>query len=101
MNTPVNRLVKLNKREISNEINAVADFPTGNDLSNIRLTIIIPTAEETYNVNQKLRPDMEKLKRFWLTVFNRCGLKEKSFLENEEQLYWSIGLPQRFKTQNN
>jgi hypothetical protein len=100
-NTPVHRLIKLNKREISKETRLVEEIPEGNDLSNVRVTIIVPTAEVTYSVNQKLRPDMEDLKRFWLAAFNRCGFKEKSFLDNETRLYWSIGLPKRFQAQTN
>ncbi|MFL6278067.1 MAG: hypothetical protein ACJ74G_23000 [Blastocatellia bacterium] len=100
-NTPVHSLIKLNKREINSEIRIIQSLPDGNDLSNVRVTVIIPTAEATYSANQKLRPDMEDLKRFWLAAFNRCGFNQRSFLDNEERLYWSIGLPKRFQSQSN
>lgn len=73
-NTPLpGKVVKLNKNNISAEIGLADKLPPGWDLSGVRIFCIFPAAADT---PERVRPGREDVKRFWNTIFKKCGLKE-------------------------
>lgn len=76
-NTPLpGKVVKMNKNDISAEIRLADKLPPGWNLSGVSIFCIFPAAIDTPTVANKNRPGREDVKRFWNTIFKKCGQEE-------------------------
>jgi hypothetical protein len=92
--TPMHQPIVLARKDISKEITLAQNSALKLNLSNTRVTIIIPSTTETYLVGH--RPNLDELRLFWEAVLKGCGFSDET-LKDERHFYFSAGLPQRFK----
>lgn len=89
--TPVGRPVNIKKPDITQELKLANEFPEGNDLSSVKITIITPVTLETYVRHAPGKePPMAELQKFWSVIFNRCKVTPAA--QQDTDLYgWSNG----------
>lgn len=75
--------IQLSQPGIDVQIRSATVVNLPEDLINVRLTVVIPTASSNSGVSE--RPGMDGLQRFWATVFERVKVKP-------ENIHWSIGV---------
>jgi hypothetical protein len=89
--SPFGRLVNIRKPDITQELKLADEFPEGNDLSSVKITIITPVTLETYVRHAPGKePPMAELQKFWGAIFNRCKVTPEA--QQKADLYgWSNG----------
>jgi hypothetical protein len=95
--TPLNRRIKMDKENISEEIDLAQKCDISLNLSNVNITIIIPSTPNTAKVSAGRRPSREHLMQFWSNIFRHCQFTEE-MLKNSDRFYFSVGLPDRFRS---
>lgn len=92
--TPFGRAINLAQPQITTEIAEAQSLQTSFDLGRARVTVIIPTNDDTYIVG--MRPPLSNVKEFWEKVFMKCGFDQHALKANH-RFYFRAGLPDRFK----
>jgi hypothetical protein len=69
------------------------------DLSNVNVTVIIPTSSEFSAGATRREPRFEDLERFWRRLFASCGLSDQ-LLNDKQHFVFSTFLPERFKVKS-
>jgi hypothetical protein len=88
---PLGRPVNIKKPDIAQELRLANEFPEGNDLSAVKITIITPVTLETYVRHAPGRkPPMAALQEFWAVIFSRCKVTREA-QKNTEVYSWSNG----------
>lgn len=89
--TPLGRRVNIKQPDITQELKLANNFPEGNDLSAVKITIITPVTLETYVKHAPGKePSMAALKEFWAVVFSRYKVTREA--QQESGVYsWSHG----------
>ncbi|MBN1347927.1 hypothetical protein JXJ21_00825 [candidate division KSB1 bacterium] len=95
-NNPLKTQVEMDKHDISNEIDLANNFPLHLALSHTRISIIIPTTKETYQVSQQCRPNLDDVEKFWKIILKFCGFKDEQF-KSRERFYFGSEFPERLK----
>lgn len=84
------------KITLSNVQSNGLQFPEPVDLSDVHITVIIPTLEASPRPNRTPTPPLHELRALWKEIFKHCGLPEER-LSKEEWFYFSTFLPNRFR----
>lgn len=92
--TPFGRPINLAQAEIPKEIADAQGLETTYDLGRVRVSVIIPTNDDTYTAG--VRPPLSSVKQFWQKVFMKCGFDQEA-LKSNDRFYFRAGLPERFK----
>lgn len=92
--TPFGRPINLAQSEIKKEIAEAQSLQMSCDLGRARISVIIPTNDDTYTAG--MRPALSDVKQFWEKVFMKCGFDQDT-LKSNEHFYFRAGLPDRFK----
>lgn len=88
--TPMGKPISLLKTNITEEIKLAQKTNLNFRLSHVRVSMIIPATNETYEVGG--RPNLSHLRDFWEAVLSKCGFNEQQ-LAQDEHFYFSSGLP--------
>lgn len=89
--SPFGRPVNIKKPDITQELKLANEFPEGNDLSSVKITIITPVTLETYVRHAPGKePPMAELQKFWAVIFNRCKVTPEA-QQNTDLYGWSNG----------
>jgi hypothetical protein len=92
--TPFGRPVNLAQQDITKEIKDAQSFQIRYELGRARLSVIIPTSDDTPTAG--MRPGLSNVKQFWEKVFMNCGFNQDA-LQSNDRFYFKAGLPDRFK----
>ncbi len=92
--TPFGRAINLAQPEITREIAEALSLQTSYKLGRARISVIIPTNDDTYTAGT--RPPLSSVKQFWEKVFMKCGFDQDA-LKSNDRFYFRAGLPDRFK----
>jgi len=69
------------------------------DLSNVNVTMIIPTSSDFSGGTTRRNPRFEDLERFWKRLFASCGFSDLR-LNDKQHFVFSTFLPDRFKAKS-
>lgn len=96
--TPLGR-VSLNREDTAREMEMIRrSAPIYPSLSNVRITILYPSTEDSNYPNPRRTSSYYDLKEFWRLVFIRCGFKDEWFWDASHFQWIATGeLPERFR----
>jgi hypothetical protein len=90
-----NKSVDLQKQEVDTAISLIqnSEFP---DLSNVRVSVIIPGTKERTMIKNKPDPSLESLRKFWSVVFKKSKNEAAAQIEwHRNEVPLTIAQPQR------